>query len=165
MLHVCQRSQCGRQFKSKHSTAKYCSRYCSNVANNYGRNNQHSVEKKYSDEYLLSCIVSLAEKLGRTPAKRDLKSPTDRTFRNRFGSWNNAIEAAGLTPNVQVPPSYLLRRRKEVKLSIRFRVLKRDGFTCRYCGGTPDLGYVLHVDHVIAGGPTVEDNLVTACWL
>jgi 5-methylcytosine-specific restriction endonuclease McrA len=50
---------------------------------------------------------------------------------------------------------------------LRFGILQRDGFRCRYCGrtgSTPDV--VLHVDHVVpvaAGGTTSEDNLLTAC--
>lgn len=48
---------------------------------------------------------------------------------------------------------------------IRFEVLKRDRFTCRYCGASaPDVG--MHVDHVRAvadGGTDDMDNLVTAC--
>jgi hypothetical protein len=49
--------------------------------------------------------------------------------------------------------------------TLRFRVLERDGFTCRYCGrGAPDV--VLHVDHVYPrsrGGKNDMANLVTAC--
>jgi hypothetical protein len=48
---------------------------------------------------------------------------------------------------------------------LRFRVLNRDGFTCRYCGrAAPTVELV--VDHVVpraAGGTDTEDNLVTAC--
>lgn len=47
----------------------------------------------------------------------------------------------------------------------RFEVLRRDNFTCRYCGArTPDA--TLHVDHVIPsalGGSDKPDNLVAAC--
>lgn len=47
----------------------------------------------------------------------------------------------------------------------RFEILRRDGFTCRYCGGkAPDVE--LTVDHVIPvalGGGNDPTNLVTAC--
>lgn len=50
--------------------------------------------------------------------------------------------------------------------SVRWRVLERDSFTCRYCGrSAPDV--VLEVDHVearSAGGSSDESNLVTACF-
>lgn len=48
---------------------------------------------------------------------------------------------------------------------LRFEVLKRDKFTCRYCGAkAPDA--VLHVDHIKPwsdGGTSNMMNLVTAC--
>jgi len=55
--------------------------------------------------------------------------------------------------------------RKPISKSMRFSVLRRDGFACRYCGATPP-DVVLHLDHVLAvanGGENSEDNLVTAC--
>lgn len=52
-----------------------------------------------------------------------------------------------------------------VSARLRFTVLERDQFRCRYCGvAAPDVP--LHVDHIVplaAGGRTVLDNLVTAC--
>jgi len=47
----------------------------------------------------------------------------------------------------------------------RYEVLRRDEFTCRYCGGkSPEVE--LHVDHVnpvALGGTDSPDNLVAAC--
>lgn len=48
---------------------------------------------------------------------------------------------------------------------LRFEVLKRDGFRCRYCGANA-ASSLLHVDHVIpvsGGGSSDPENLVTAC--
>jgi 5-methylcytosine-specific restriction endonuclease McrA len=59
------------------------------------------------------------------------------------------------------------RARDPIRAQMRFHVLQRDGFRCRYCGrpgGAPSV--VLHVDHVVplaAGGGSTEDNLLTAC--
>ncbi|MDF5758582.1 DciA family protein [Spongiactinospora sp. TRM90649] len=48
---------------------------------------------------------------------------------------------------------------------LRYQILRRDNFACRFCGRTaPDVE--LQVDHVIPealGGPTEPPNLVTAC--
>jgi 5-methylcytosine-specific restriction endonuclease McrA len=59
------------------------------------------------------------------------------------------------------------RARGPIRAQMRFDILQRDGFRCRYCGRPGSApGVVLHVDHVIpfvAGGATSEDNLVTAC--
>lgn len=48
---------------------------------------------------------------------------------------------------------------------LRFSILARDHFTCRYCGRKAPT-VELHVDHVFptsAGGEDTPDNLVTAC--
>jgi hypothetical protein len=48
---------------------------------------------------------------------------------------------------------------------LRFEILKRDGFRCRYCGaGAKDA--LLQVDHVkpkAKGGTDAPENLTTAC--
>lgn len=58
-----------------------------------------------------------------------------------------------------------LGSRPRIGRRLRFEILRRDGFTCRYCGGqAPDV--VLTVDHVIPvvlGGSTEPTNLVAAC--
>lgn len=54
-----------------------------------------------------------------------------------------------------------------LSLRVRFNILRRDGFRCRYCGRSAKDGVVLQVDHVKAmsrGGSDMPDNLVTACW-
>lgn len=53
-------------------------------------------------------------------------------------------------------------------LRLRFRILRRDKFTCQYCGKSPktDETVVLEVDHIkpLAKGGTWDDgNLVTSC--
>lgn len=54
-----------------------------------------------------------------------------------------------------------------MRKSIRFAVLERDGFRCRYCGAASADGATLHVDHIhprAHGGDQEDmDNLVTAC--
>ena len=52
-------------------------------------------------------------------------------------------------------------------LKLRFEVLKRDNFTCVYCGRSSMDGIKLHVDHVkpkSQGGKDTYDNLVAACF-
>jgi hypothetical protein len=69
---------------------------------------------------------------------------------------------AGQSPDAEPPK----RRRDPLPPKLRFKVLMRDGFRCRYCGKGGEDGAVLHVDHIIPvskGGGTVEENLVAAC--
>lgn len=59
------------------------------------------------------------------------------------------------------------KRSSEVAVGVRFDVLNRDGFQCRYCGRGLSQGVFLEVDHVVpraAGGLDELTNLVTACW-
>jgi predicted restriction endonuclease len=53
-------------------------------------------------------------------------------------------------------------------MQLRFKVLKRDGFRCHYCGRSPhkDPNVILHVDHIkplSKGGSWDEKNLITSC--
>jgi len=53
----------------------------------------------------------------------------------------------------------------KVSKSLRFQILQRDGFRCRYCGANSD-ETELHVDHVfpvVHGGDANPNNLLTAC--
>lgn len=55
---------------------------------------------------------------------------------------------------------------KSTFAELRFKVLRRDGFTCQYCGKKPKDGAVLHVDHITPkakGGEDVIGNLITSC--
>jgi hypothetical protein len=55
--------------------------------------------------------------------------------------------------------------RVAVSKRLRYEVLRRDNFACRYCGAFAPLA-VLHVDHVTPrkhGGQDIPSNLVTAC--
>ena len=52
---------------------------------------------------------------------------------------------------------------RQIDQNIQWKVFQRDNYTCRYCGRT---GLPLSVDHVVLweeGGPSTEENLITAC--
>lgn len=55
------------------------------------------------------------------------------------------------------------KSQRQIAQNVSWRVFKRDGYACRYCGNddTP-----LTVDHLVlweAGGPSTVENLVSAC--
>lgn len=58
--------------------------------------------KQYSDEDLIRILRETAAKLGRTPTQTWMNENGDvtaKTCENRFGSWNQALKAAGLELN------------------------------------------------------------------
>lgn len=58
-----------------------------------------------------------------------------------------------------------MAERQAISKRLRFEVLKRDAFTCQYCGKQPP-DTVLHLDHikpVSKGGKNTLLNLVTSC--
>lgn len=62
----------------------------------------------YTDEELLDALRELAEQLGRTPKNDDVDAlpdfPGRKAFSNHFGTWNNALRAAGLPLNLEHRP-------------------------------------------------------------
>ena len=55
------------------------------------------------------------------------------------------------------------KSQRQLDINVSWKVFKRDNYTCRYCGAS---GVPLTIDHLILWenqGPTIEENLVTAC--
>lgn len=133
------------------------------------------------DEDLFHNIEHVWVTLGRQPRKREMSPPTskysERPYARRFGSWRRALEAfVGWAETESSVPSFdpsspgggRGRTSRDPNLALRFRVMRRDSFTCRHCGKSParDPNVQLHVDHVIpwsAGGDTTLENLQTLC--
>ena len=85
------------------------------------------------------------------------------TLRTLIGKHINDLESrlmAQAVPVVGRPLDSIARP------SLRFAVMERDGYRCRYCGATAKDGIRLEVDHLLPvakAGETTLDNLVTAC--
>ncbi len=86
--NVCQ--QCKLRFFTNWKKKKLCSPKCYSLL--------RKDRKKYTEEELLKIIKLSFKKLGRVPAKREMKDILG-VCTNTFGSWNKAIEASGLVPN------------------------------------------------------------------
>lgn len=54
-------------------------------------------------------------------------------------------------------------RRKPIPKRVRFEVLRRDNYTCRYCRATDAPLTIDHVIPTVLGGSDDPDNLVAAC--
>jgi len=136
-------------------------------------------EWEIPDEQLFDNLREVWIKLGRQPRAREMAPPVSKysrhPYKRRFGSWLSAMQAfvgsidqpqnetepATVTPVAQKGP-------RDPSLRLRFLVMRRDNFKCKYCGRSPatDASIELHVDHVLAwarGGRTVLENLQTLC--
>lgn len=54
-------------------------------------------------------------------------------------------------------------KREKITPELRENILRRDRYTCRYCGSKKEPFYLDHVYPVARGGETSEENLVTSC--
>ncbi len=79
--------KCGKQFRKSTGNRKYCSMKCKG-----GR------KPNYSSQELINMIKQKTQELQRIPSRREARKIAD-SCRRAFGSWNNAIIAAGLQPN------------------------------------------------------------------
>jgi hypothetical protein len=81
---ICANSKCSKIF---HGDRKYCSSSCIPIP-----------KSKYTKRIIITEISQFVKKQGRLPLKKELMI-LYRPARQLFGTWNNAIEAAGLKPN------------------------------------------------------------------
>ncbi|HEY3250640.1 MAG TPA: HNH endonuclease [Ignavibacteria bacterium] len=137
-----------------------------------------------SDDELMENIKSLWDTLGRQPVYNDVTFGISRfsikTYINYYGSWRRTLNefkkyingAKRKKEGVKKNSRKRTKRRKlkynQASLSLRFKIFKRDRFTCCACGRSPATtpGLELHVDHIkprAKGGKTVFDNLQTLC--
>lgn len=54
----------------------------------------------------------------------------------------------------------------KLNISIRYRILERDNYTCQYCGRKPP-EVKLHIDHILPKSKyfnlDIDENLITTC--
>ena len=120
-------------------------------------------------------------------AKRRLRHPQSATLiratvfytspqgRNSYSRrWDLTFEqlqyefAAARAVRSQQSTTAFLRQQERSRITpgVRSQVFARDGYRCRHCGISADLGAVLHVDHIIPiskGGTSDLSNLQTLC--
>jgi 5-methylcytosine-specific restriction endonuclease McrA len=97
-------------------------------------------------------------------------------FSTRPESVESQVQQPYLPPQiVQIgPPTQSIRsysvKQKYERIPLtnrqRFEILKRDGFTCQYCGRKPP-EVTLEVDHIFPvdkGGTNDPSNLITSCY-
>lgn len=147
---------------------------------------------RLSDEELFKNLEEAWIKLGRQPRSTEMFEPVSKysasAYKRHFGGWTKALgtfveyikvdkmeeeavnKSASEITSVDVVSGQILkhRTRREMSNGLRFRILMRDGFTCRKCGRSPikERDVELHVDHIVPwskGGETTPENLETKC--
>jgi 5-methylcytosine-specific restriction endonuclease McrA len=65
--------------------------------------------------------------------------------------------------NRKLVKALVRKSQRQISQGVSWAVYKRDGYRCRYCGAE---GIPMTVDHLVLweeGGPSIPENLVTAC--
>jgi len=73
------------------------------------------------------------------------------------------VEVIQTASDGTVTKAILRKSQRLIEQRVSWSVFRRDSYRCRYCGAT---GVPLTVDHLVLweeGGPSTEDNLLTAC--
>ncbi len=134
----------------------------------------------YSDEELFYNIQNVWINIGKQPTRRDMieengSNISSSPYIRRFGTWTNALIEFAHYMNFNVVNNARAEvnvnrhtTSRDINLRLRFKVMQRDNFKCRFCGRSPatSTGLVLHVDHIDAyskGGETIIENLQTLC--
>ena len=144
--------------------------------------------KNLSEKELFKNLEEVWIKLGRQPKYEEMKLPTSKysvaPYHKRFGRWNQVLQvfidyinsdSIDDTSNLIIKEEIINEKeaikhktKRGISDRLRFKILMRDGFTCKSCGRSPvtELGVELHVDHITPwskGGETKSENLETKC--
>lgn len=145
---------------------------------------------RYTNEECFENLLNVWTHYGRPPTTNEMyQSPSKIgyiAYTHRWRTWMKALEAFvqrtgqdADTPSHSNEDKKHLKKvvytsqkasadKREIKLGIRYKVLKRDRFRCVLCGRSPatEQGCELHVDHIIPfsrGGNSSLDNLRSTC--
>ena len=138
---------------------------CENLQINYGRFQE--IEQKLVSMEKLDMIMSLEItcKVAYTSPKGQNHYEKDCTYLE--SEIRTAIK--NVDARAEFMQSEAWRRKNErskVTPSLRYDVMRRDGFRCCLCGRTASDGIELEVDHIVPiskGGSTIGSNLQTLC--
>lgn len=154
------------------------------------------LQQRYTDEECFENLLEVWTYYGRPPKYHEMPLPPSmisvRAYIDRWGSWRKSLKAfvdyvnkeevleqqekskyAPIDP-AENQESKLFDKslpdanRREIKIGLRYKILKRDCFRCVKCGRSPatTYGLELHVDHIkpwSKGGLTVPENLRSLC--
>lgn len=138
---------------------------------------------------LLNNLDEVWSALGRQPRAKEMKQPLSPISISRYSkifkktwyeicvefiSWKSGTSTEEIERELrqentfESETNFNHKTDRNISLSLRYDILKRDNFRCVKCGSSPALtpGTRLHIDHIIPwskGGETEESNLQTLC--
>ncbi|MEZ7198832.1 homing endonuclease associated repeat-containing protein [Pseudodesulfovibrio karagichevae] len=148
--------------------------------------------KRYTDEDCFENMLQVWTYYGRQPKHAEMKKAPSivgpKAYVRRWGTWrkavfafvervnqdldqyNEKVIAVESRPVVSVKKAKSQAESREIRLGLRYDILKRDCFKCAICGRSPatNVSCKLEVDHIkpwSKGGLTTSDNLQTLCDL
>jgi hypothetical protein len=166
----------------KFSVATFGSRFCSWYRALERAGLHKSSNRNITNEELFQNLKEVWHKLGRQPGRDYMRAPVSKysatTYAERFGTWNKALERfvefangeklQGDSRGESGEIHNGRRKKRNISWRLRFLVMRRDNFKCRFCGASPatDQSVVLQVDHIkpwCCDGKTAAQNLQTLC--
>ncbi len=145
--------------------------------------------KRYTDEECFENLLEVWTYYGRQPKHQEMKQEPSKVgskaYISRWGSWTKALYAFVERVNndssdsvISSPPTMEIEKsnpknissedKRDIRLGLRYDILKRDSFKCVICGQSPATNHntTLHIDHIVPfskGGKTNIENLRTLC--
>lgn len=136
---------------------------------------------RYSPQDLITNLENVWREMGRPPGQRHLRRRGNFSigpYRRHWGGVRTACERLAAYKAGTISHEELLRyippaqrsypSRAPIPVSLRWRILKRDGHRCVSCGTGPavDASVQLQIDHIVPvskGGGNEEGNLRVLC--
>lgn len=149
----------------------YIKEYDSIVRYNYSIDSKNYAEFDYFNDI----ERSLVEQLRKTPTTDQqitVQAKYHNVFekkeynRSRSFDVNEIKECCAIAESLVPNQSSTQIERNLMTNSLRYNIMKRDGFRCVLCGASANDGAKLHVDHIFPvskGGKTEPNNLRTLC--
>jgi len=135
-------------------------------------------ERRYSSDELIQNLENIWKEIGYPPGKRQLakygKKISESPYKKIWGSVGIACELLAKFHEGKISREALLNGNSEknvretIPLNVRWKILKKDNYTCVKCGQSPakNNDIELEIDHILPvakGGTNDIENLQTLC--